>query len=188
MEFLLWSTGGAVLDLVRFADRKAEEGATKKKRFIFPGLKRTKKWFSSTVKAEDTNLEQTPDDAETGGTGIYVGESFKAAKDPEHLPPKNSWERFGNMLRGISNHLASPESAFGFRVACATLTIGIIAYLQDTQQFFIRQRLVWAMIMVAIGMTATAGSGIFGFIGRVIGTGETRGFNRNLRVRARREA
>lgn len=173
MEFLLWATGRAVLDLVQYADQKIEGGITKKKRFIFPGLKRIKKWISSIVKVEDINLEQTPDDIETGGTGIYVGDSFKAAKDPEHLPPMNSWERFGNILRGISHRLASPESAFGFRVACATLTIGIVAYLRDTQQFFVRQRLVWAMIMVSLGMTATAGAGIFGFLGRVIGTGKT---------------
>ena len=180
MEFLLWSTGRAVLDLVRFADRKVEEGVTKKMRFIFPGLKRTKKWFSSAIKIENTNLEQSPDELETGGTGIYVGESFNAAKDPEHLPPMNSWERFGDVLRGISHRLASPESAFGFRVACATLTIGIVAYLQDTEQFFNRQRLVWAMIMVSIGMTPTAGSGILGFLGRVIGTGKTRDSHQKL--------
>lgn len=173
MEFLLWSTGRAVLDLVRFADLKMEEGTMKKKRFIFPSMKRIKKWIYSTVEVKDTNNEQTPDDVETGGTGIYVGDSFKAAKDPEHLPPTNSWERFGNVIRTISHQLSSPESAFGFRVACATLTIGILAYLHDTQQFFVRQRLVWAMIMVSIGMTTTAGSGVFGFLGRIAGTGET---------------
>lgn len=170
MEFLLWSTGRAVLDLVRFADLKVEEGIMKKKRFIFPSSKRTKKWIYSTVKVEDTHTEQTPDIIETGGTGIYVGDSFKAAKDPEHLPPTNSWERFGNAIRAISHQLSSPESAFGFRVACATLTIGILAYLHDTQQFFVQQRLVWAMIMVSIGMTTTAGSGVFGFLGRIAGT------------------
>lgn len=173
MEFLLWSTGRAVLELVRFADLKVEEGVMKKKRFISPDLKQMKKWIFSTFKVEDTNSEQTPDDVETGGTGIYIGDSFKAAKDPEHLPPTNSWERFGNLIRAISHQLSSPESAFGFRVACATLTIGILAYLHDTQQFFVRQRLVWAMIMVAISMTTTAGSGIFGFLGRMAGTGKT---------------
>lgn len=172
MEYLLWSTGRAVLDLVRFADLKVEEGVMKEKRFIFPSLKRIKKWVYSTLQLEDTNIEHTPDDVETGGTGIYVGDSFKAAKDPEHLPPTNSWERFGNIIRAISHQMSSPESAFGFRVACATLTIGILAYLHDTQQFFVRQRLVWAMIMVSIGMTTTAGSGIFGFLGRTAGTGK----------------
>lgn len=170
MEFLLWSAGEAVLNLVRFADSKVEQGFTKKK-LIFPGIKRLHKWVLSTLKIEDTDAEQTPDSVETGVSGIYVGDSLRAAKDPEHLPPANVWERLGNGVRLISGFLASSESAFGFRAACATLTIGIVAYLRDTQTFFIRQRLVWAMIMVSIGMTTTAGSGIFGFMGRIAGTG-----------------
>ena len=64
----------------------------------------------------------------------------------------------------------SNEVAFGFRVACATMSIAIVAFLQATQAFFIEQRLVWAMIMVAISMTMTSGSGIFGFAGRGFGT------------------
>ncbi len=38
-------------------------------------------------------------------------------------------------------------------IAAATMTIGIIAFLEQTQAFFVAQRLVWAMIMIAIGMT-----------------------------------
>ena len=53
--------------------------------------------------------------------------------------------------------MSSEECAFGFRVACATLTIGIVAFLKDTQVFFQQQRLVWAMIIVAIGMSMTSG-------------------------------
>lgn len=53
--------------------------------------------------------------------------------------------------------MASPECAFGFRVACATLTIGIVAFLKQSQLFFQEQRLVWAMIIVAIGMSMTSG-------------------------------
>ena len=60
--------------------------------------------------------------------------------------------------------------AFGFRVACATMSIAISAFLEVSQTFFVAQRLVWAMIMVAIGMTMTSGSGVFGLAARVIGT------------------
>jgi hypothetical protein len=53
--------------------------------------------------------------------------------------------------------MASAECAFGFRVACATLTVGIIAFLESSHLFFQQQRLVWAMIIVAIGMSMTSG-------------------------------
>lgn len=172
MEFLLWSTGRAVLELVKFADRKVEDGTMKKSRLIFPKNRRLKKWFFNLLKSEDGGTEHTPDVAESGGSGIYSGQSFDAAKDPEHLPPTNAWQRLGNRFRGVGGVLGSIESAFGFRVACATLSIGIVAYLADTRTFFLEQRLVWAMIMVSIGMTITAGSGVFGFVGRIAGTCE----------------
>jgi hypothetical protein len=79
-------------------------------------------------------------------------------------------QHFGNGVRAIPRFLGSTESAFGFRVACATLTIGIVAFLKDTRTFFMEQRLVWAMIIIAIGMTMTSGQSIFGFFGRVAGT------------------
>lgn len=172
MEFLLGSTGRAVLALVQFADKKVVDGTMKKKRFISPSLKRLKKWVKGSLKVEDAGMEHTPDSTEAGGGSIYTGDSYQVAKDPEHLPPTNAWQRSTNVLRQFSRLLGSPESAFGFRVACATLSIGIVAYLKSTYVFFMEQRLVWAMIMVAIGMTTTAGSGVFGFFGRIVGTGK----------------
>jgi hypothetical protein len=58
--------------------------------------------------------------------------------------------------------LRSDASAFGLRVAAATMSIGIVCFLQETQTFFLRNRLLWAMIMVAISMSRTAGQSIFG--------------------------
>lgn len=172
MEFLLWSTARAVLDLVRFADRKVETGTMKKKRLILPGRRRIKKWIRNSLKVSDNSSDHSPDSAEVGTSNVSIKEPIQHKKDPEHLPPTNTWQRFGTKVAGIAHILASQESAFGFRVACATLSIGIVAFLEKTQTFFIQQRLVWAMIMVAIGMTITAGSGVFGFLGRIAGTGE----------------
>lgn len=155
IEFLLRSTARAVLDLVRFADEKAGQGVIQKKRVVVPGMKRVRKWLSSALRTEDSGVDHTPDSTETRGISIETGDAYQKSRDPEHLPPTNAWQRLGDFVRGVSRILGSQESAFGFRVACATLTIGIIAYLKDTQAFFIQQRLVWAMIMVAIGMTVT---------------------------------
>lgn len=88
---------------------------------------------------------------ESGSRNIYMGSGFFPRKDPEHLPPNTAWQHFGNGIRKIPHFLGSTESAFGFRVACATLTVGIVAFLKDTQTFFIEQRLVWAMIIIVSG-------------------------------------
>lgn len=170
MQFLLWSTGRAVLDLVEFADLKVEQNTMKKRRFILPGMKRVKKWISAAIRDVDSTVDHAPDTCEATGINIAAGDAHRKARDPEHLPPQNHWQRFGNGVRVVPQILASQESSFGFRVGCATLSIGIMAFLRETQTFFIQQRLVWAMIMVAIGMTVTAGAGVFGFIGRIVGT------------------
>jgi hypothetical protein len=168
--FLLNSIGLAVLDFVRFADERDQSKA--KTKLILPGKRRFKKWVMSTFKVPDANSDDHTTVADLDGpdTIVYLGSAFNSKKDPEHLPPANAWEKFGNSIRGISHFLRSPESAFGFRCACATMSIAIIAYLQNTQRFFVEQRLVWAMIMVAISMTPTAGQSYFSFILRIAGT------------------
>ena len=147
------ATDEAVQDLVEFADQKVADGTMKKKRLIFPNKRRLNKWLKSIFKDEDSTADETPDVLERGSNIVFMGDGFNKKKDPEHLPAKNAWEHFGNGVRKVSRFFGSEESAFGFRVACATMTVGIVAFLEQTQDFFIKQRLVWAMIIIAIGMT-----------------------------------
>lgn len=173
IEFLLYDTSQNILKFVRFADECVEKGKLKKTRFIFPGWKRMKKWLYSIFTTDDN-------DNQPGGAGygnlnstegtMLFGEAFKGRKDPEHLPPVGIYEKATNYLRYIPNFLRSTESAFGFRCACATMSIAIIDFLAGTQAFFVKQRLVWALIMVAISMTPTTGSSVFSFVLRCFGT------------------
>ncbi|KAK3296349.1 uncharacterized protein B0H64DRAFT_442667 [Chaetomium fimeti] len=170
MENLMHAAGEAVQDLVDFADEKVENGTMSKKRFIAPTIHRLHKWFKAVFSNEDSSPDQTPDVMETGANLVNFGNAYNRKKDPEHLPPETAWEHFGNGLRKLTKFFGSEESAFGFRVACATMTIGVIAFLENTQRFFMEQRLVWAMIIIAIGMTMTSGQSVFGFLCRVGGT------------------
>ena len=172
MTGLLCSATRAVLALVDHADKLEAEKRFARRRIILPGKRRLTKWLGNVFRIEDATQE---DSRAIGGidgnnTIIYLGEAFQKRKDPEHLPPQNAWERCGNGIRQLARFLRSPESAFGLRVACATMSIAVVAYLRDTQQFFMKQRLVWAMIMVAISMTPTAGQSVFSFLMRVLGT------------------
>lgn len=116
----------------------------KKRRLILPGKRRIIKWIKNACSEDETSSDHTPDHSEAGATSVYLGDSLQGkGKDPEHLPPTNAWERFGDGIRVISNFFASPAASFGFRVACATMSIGILAYLRATQTFFVEQRLVW---------------------------------------------
>ncbi|KAI2474569.1 mfs transporter [Pyrenophora tritici-repentis] len=168
--FLLNSISRATLEFVKFADERDQ--ATAKSKLIWPGGRRFKKWVKSIFQSQDANLEDETMavGSDRQNTTVYMGEAYHTKKDPEHLPPANAWEKFGNGVRGISKFLASPESAFGFRAACATMSIAVVAFLRPTQAFFIEQRLVWALIMVAISMTPTSGQAIFQFVLRIVGT------------------
>ena len=152
MEYLLHSMSVAVIEFAEFADETVESGVMKRRRLINPGAKRLKKWFLSGIQSHDlSSTEQTPDSSEGGGAGVHVGASFGKRKDPEHLPPTSFYERFTDKFRIIASFLSSPASSFGVRAVLATMTIGITAFLAKTQHFYNEQRLLWALIMVAIG-------------------------------------
>lgn len=151
------AAGEGVLRVVQFADAKVNDGTMARNRLIVPGKKALRKWITSVFSDEDKGQENNADNMMDSGMAIiYMGDSFALKKDPEHLPPTNFWQRSGNALRAVSKFFSSEESAFGFRCACATLTIGIVAFLEQTHRFFQEQRLVWAMIIIAIGMTQSS--------------------------------
>ncbi|KAI1426104.1 hypothetical protein F5Y12DRAFT_713554 [Xylaria sp. FL1777] len=170
IETLMEAAGEGVLRFVQFADSKVADSTMARKRLIVPKPKVLRKWIKSIFSEEDKRQENDADIFDTGMATIYMGDSFTVKRDPEHLPPTNFWQRVGNAVRAVSKFFSSEESAFGFRCACATLTIGIIAFLEQTHVFFQEQRFVWAMIIIAIGMTQTSGQSIFGFLCRILGT------------------
>lgn len=146
LEKLMQATGEAVQDFVAFAEEKHRDGSILKKHLIIPDGRRLRKWFLSIFERDDSTGEDSPDILERNGTVIFLGQGWMNKKDPEHLPATNTLQKLGNGLRNFSNFFGSPESVFGLRVALATMTVGIIAFLEPTQQFFIEQRLVWAMV------------------------------------------
>lgn len=170
MEQLLRSSGQMVLEFVRYADEKRESGKLSRSRLIIPGAKRMLKWVMSAFTAVDSHADDHMGDIDSQNHILHLGESYKSRKDPEHLPPESILERIGDKIRLIPRFFRSSESSYGFRVACATMTIGIIAFLHDTQEFFVKQRLVWAMIMVNMSMSPTSGQSIFSFVLRILGT------------------
>lgn len=163
MEYLLHAGAKALLDVVHFADEKVRDGTMKKRRLIVPPYRTLKKWSKTLLSShEDTSSDDHHIMAESGAAyKVSVGAAFGARKDPEHLPPENALQRIGNALRKVPEALRSSHSAFGFRAACATMSVAIVAYLRESYVFFIEQRLVWAMIMIAFSMMRTSGQSAF---------------------------
>lgn len=168
INYLSMSTGEAILAFAKCADGLHEDGTMTKKRLIWPGFRRIHKLFSDAYMK--SSQDETMAHESNGGSNIYLGDALGAKKNPEHLPPTNLYERITDRIRGVSSMLASDAAAFGLRTAVATMSIGILAYLRETRSFFLQQRGMWALIMIAISMDPHAGQGIFGFAGRILGT------------------
>jgi hypothetical protein len=170
LEYSFVATARAILEFVKYADSKVEDGTMKKKRLIIPSMKALKKWLWASLSREDSNLDYQAFSTRSGTVTVHLEDALQTHKDPEHLPPVTFWEKYTNHFRHIPKFFGSPESAFGFRVATASMTIAIAAFLRNSQLFFIEQRIIWGSIMVAISMTQTAGSGIYGQFLRFAGT------------------
>ncbi|KAL3448398.1 hypothetical protein BJX65DRAFT_71530 [Aspergillus insuetus] len=148
----------ATADFIRFANSKIADGTMKRNKLIYPRIS-LREWLSISRKSDDN--DQTP----------YAEDNeLEKYPDPEHLPPSNPWEKASTILRHISHLIKSEESVFGFRVAAASFCVGILAYLHQTQDFFIRQRCIWAMIVIVIGMSPTSGQTLLGFVTRIAAT------------------
>lgn len=93
-----------------------------------------------------------------------------ASKDAEHLAPTNWWEQGGSQLRVLTRLLTCAESKFGARVAMASVSVAILAYIRQTQEWFTEERVIWVMIVIVIGMKAESGASTFGYLARVAGT------------------
>ena len=162
-----------MLSLVRFADSKVADGTMSRRRLILPGRKTIKKWMSTFGRSEEedsldssTSNRETSDVTRTLWTDTF--NSFR--KDPEHMPITNPLQHVGQTLRRIGGLLRSEHSQFGFRLACAAMSIQIIGYLSNSQLFYVEQRLFWASIMVSVSMTRTTGEASFIYFLRLCGT------------------
>ncbi|EAW13475.1 uncharacterized protein ACLA_055220 [Aspergillus clavatus NRRL 1] len=158
----------ATLDLIKFADSKVADGTMKRNRLIFPKQKTVLEWLSLNADTKDDPVRRRSSDVDPGD--IHEEHGHEHFPDPEHMAPSNLFERGSNILRHISRIIKSEESVFGFRVAAASFSVGILAYLHQTQDFFIRQRCIWAMIVIVIGMNPTSGQTMFGFFARIAAT------------------
>ncbi|KAJ5526232.1 hypothetical protein N7494_012882 [Penicillium frequentans] len=170
LESSLIAIARRILDLVKYADLKVSDGTMHKKKLVLPTWKQMKIWFWASLSREDRELDYYLYSKRSGTARIYLDDVLQTDTDPEHLPPQSKWEMIGDKLRKGFHFFGSPESVFGFRVAVATMTVSIVAYLRNSQHFYIEQRLIWGSIMIAISMTSTLGSAIYGQSMRLLGT------------------
>lgn len=149
-------------ELIKFADSKVADKTLKSYRVILPGHAVLKEWFSL-VQPQNNELSQsTPRECREAEEVHFP--------DSEHMPPENLWENLSNIFRVLRRAFISEHSLFGLRVAAASFSIGILAFLHRTYKFFHRQRLEWIMGLIVIGMNPTTGETFFSLTSRIIGS------------------
>ncbi|KAE8143677.1 hypothetical protein BDV38DRAFT_276763 [Aspergillus pseudotamarii] len=159
-----------VLDLMKFADSKITDGTMKSNRPIFPMQSSIRGWLSVKSEKDESSSSDGRQPSQANHSSLHGEDEPDRFPDPEHLPPANLLEKASTIIRFISHIIKSEYSIFGFRVAAAALSVGILAFLHQTQNFFIHQRCIWAMIVIVIGMNPTSGQSMFGFVTRIIAT------------------
>ncbi|KAF2216511.1 hypothetical protein CERZMDRAFT_109384 [Cercospora zeae-maydis SCOH1-5] len=170
IEFLLISIARRTHRFILAVDAFRDHGKLSRRRLVVPGYKRTRKWLASLLKDDEDAADDNDLNTDGRRAQVYLGDAFKKRKDPEHLPPTNAWEHFGNKLRRIAHFFQSPAAHFGLRVVAATMSLAIVSFLRPTQRFFTEQRLFWAQIMITISLSPTFGQSLRGFFIRVFGT------------------
>ena len=131
----------AIRDIDSFADSKVADGTMKSNRLVYPDAELLRGWVRSLWDKSQGSLLSAP-----GGDDTYQGGLHGQAKNPEHLPPSNAWERNSDYLRKIAHLFSSDDSVFGFRVALATLSGTIMAFLRPTYDFYFDQRIIWSIV------------------------------------------
>ncbi|KAJ8096481.1 hypothetical protein POJ06DRAFT_264139 [Lipomyces tetrasporus] len=167
-QFMLWHSSNAISSFLAFVQDKNNSQEWQKKRIIFPSWSELTHWIRAMFAVpESSNIDQILDSSMDRVSRAALTTALRG-QDPQHLPPNTLWQKFGERVRMIPALLRSSHSLFGFRATCASMSIGIIAYLRSSRNFFVEQRCLWAIVMTAIAMNNTTGQTTYNFILRVL--------------------
>jgi hypothetical protein len=159
-----------VLELCNFADSLHTEGVMSRSRLIVPSFRVLRQWLYSIFDTTDAAIADDDRPSTKKEEGLVFGRSTRSTHNIDHLPPQNIYERFGVKSRRFQEFLKGPEFSFGLRSACATMSCAIIAYLEPTQDIFTHYRLIWSVIIAAIGANMSAGQSGVSYVLRILGS------------------
>ncbi|ATZ55496.1 hypothetical protein BCIN_12g00890 [Botrytis cinerea B05.10] len=170
MQHMLYTAGISVLQLCKFSDDIIAAGIMSKSGPIIPPLITLVKWFSAIFDTADATLPDDERPRTMKEQTLLFGIAGKVTRNIEHLPPRNAYERLGVCINRFQQFLRGPEFSFGFRSACATMSCAILAYLHQTQEIFTHYRLIWSVIISAIGANMSAGQSGLSDVLRILGS------------------
>ena len=163
IHFVLWHSSRAVVQMLNLAESVTSSGRLRRKGIIVPSWQVLSHWAVTMLENPESTSHDHLSDMTEGHAAMGMNH-----QDHRYISAHTYIEFFARRIRAIPRLLASPHSIYGFRTMCASISIGIIAYLKDTHNFFVRQRVIWALIMTMIAMKSTSGHTSFEFVLRVL--------------------
>ena len=170
VQQMLYATGVSTLELCKFSDQLVSEGVMARNRLIAPSPHRLWTWLLSIFDTADAALPDDDRPHSKKEAVLVYGSSSRTTRNVEHLAPQNAYERLGARIGRFQEFLKGPEFSFGFRSACATMSCAILAYLHQTQDLFTHYRLIWSVIIAAIGANMSAGQSGVSYVLRILGS------------------
>lgn len=139
------------------------------KHLIIPRFGHLKNWFSVLVQLGGGRPDSSIHSMDVQ-SNVELGSAYYDRKNPDHLPPANFTEALGDKIRKIDSMFRTKHAAYGLRGVCAIMTLTIMAFLRDSQEFYSKQRFLWALFAILFSMGRTAGSSTFLLLCRIFGT------------------
>lgn len=139
-------------------------------RLIVPSFGVLRGWIHSLFDTHDSAIADDDRPNRKQETGLIFGESTRSTHNIDHLPPSNAYEKLCVRVRTFQSFLRGPEFSFGLRSALATMSCAILAYLHQTQDIFTHYRLIWSVIIAAIGANMSAGQSGVSYVLRILGS------------------
>lgn len=167
-QFILWHLSKAIIEILEFVEAKSDATKLNHRRVILPTREVLVEWFFDMFAVPDSLSSVSISDPGIDSDGQAIFETALYGRDPLHRAPETLLERIGDGFRSIPHMLRSPHSLFGLRAACASMTIGIIAFLESSRMFYVKQRCLWAIVMTAFAMVNTTGHTLFSFGCRIL--------------------
>ncbi|KAF7964639.1 hypothetical protein HWV62_4637, partial [Athelia sp. TMB] len=91
-------------------------------------------------------------------------------RDPDALPPQNTFQAFMNKLHGIFAALSGGNTLFALKAALLTVILCIPSFLKESGSFAYRHKFVWGVFMGQLTMARFRGDTSFGFVARIFST------------------
>ncbi|KZF23098.1 hypothetical protein L228DRAFT_247551 [Xylona heveae TC161] len=167
-QFMLYHSTRATASMLTYIQEKAATGSLNKKRLILPTTTVLIQWARDILAPADSSTTEHILDSSLPRQRQDTLNAALYGQDPQHLPAQTFLEHIGELFRKIPALLRTSHSYFGFRAACATMSLAIISYLHQSHVFFVKERVLWAIVMTSIAMNATTGHTAHNFFLRVL--------------------